>query len=70
MAVRFTFPKVSRMVLQTLADNTEVFYQMSEFYHPERARGIGWNDPAFGIAWPEDQRQPLKRDMAYMDYSC
>jgi len=49
------------MLLQTLADNTEVFYQMSEFYHPESARGI---------AWPEDQRRISKRDMAYMDYSC
>src|SRR5207253_5408580 len=33
----------------TLADNTEVFYQMSEFYHPESQTGVRWNDPAFGI---------------------
>jgi dTDP-4-dehydrorhamnose 3,5-epimerase len=37
---------------QTLSDSTEVFYQMSEFYHPESARGVRWNDPAFGIIWP------------------
>lgn len=37
---------------QTLEDNTEVFYQMSELYHPECARGIRWDDPAFGIRWP------------------
>lgn len=37
---------------QTLVDNTEVFYQMSEFFHPECARGIRWDDPAFGIRWP------------------
>lgn len=37
---------------QTLEDNTEVFYQMSEFYHPECARGVRWDDPAFGIIWP------------------
>jgi dTDP-4-dehydrorhamnose 3,5-epimerase len=37
---------------QTLEDNTEVFYQMSEFFHPECARGVRWDDPAFGIAWP------------------
>lgn len=37
---------------QTLADNSEVFYQMSEFFHPESARGLRWNDPAFEIAWP------------------
>ena len=37
---------------QTLEDNTEVFYQMSEFFQPECARGIRWNDPQIGIAWP------------------
>ncbi len=37
---------------QTLEDNTEVFYQMSEFYSPEHARGVRWDDPAFGIGWP------------------
>jgi dTDP-4-dehydrorhamnose 3,5-epimerase len=38
---------------QTLEDDTEVFYQMSEFYHPECARGVRWDDPAFGILWRE-----------------
>ena len=33
----------------TLADDTEVFYQMSQVYNPESARGVRWNDPAFGI---------------------
>lgn len=37
---------------QTLVDNTEVFYQMSEFYHPDSTRSIRWNDPAFGVQWP------------------
>ena len=37
---------------QTLADDTEVFYQMSEFYHPESARGVRWNDPQLAILWP------------------
>ncbi|MCU1347663.1 MAG: rfbC [Acidobacteria bacterium] len=37
---------------QTLTDHTEVFYQMSESYHPESARGFRWNDPAFAITWP------------------
>jgi dTDP-4-dehydrorhamnose 3,5-epimerase len=37
---------------QTLEDNTEVFYQMSEFFASEAARGARWNDPAFGISWP------------------
>ncbi|NOU66743.1 dTDP-4-dehydrorhamnose 3,5-epimerase [Paenibacillus sp. LMG 31461] len=38
---------------QTLQDETEVFYQMSESYEPKCARGVRWDDPAFGIAWPE-----------------
>ncbi|MFC1844698.1 dTDP-4-dehydrorhamnose 3,5-epimerase [Thermodesulfobacteriota bacterium] len=37
---------------QTLVDNTEVFYQMSEFYYPEYSKGIKWNDPILGIKWP------------------
>ena len=36
----------------TLADQTEVSYQMSEAYHPESARGVRWDDPAFDIRWP------------------
>lgn len=36
----------------TLEENTEVFYQISEFYSPEHARGVRWNDPTFGIEWP------------------
>ncbi|MDP2688478.1 MAG: dTDP-4-dehydrorhamnose 3,5-epimerase [Deltaproteobacteria bacterium] len=36
----------------TLEDDTEVCYQMSEFHHPECAKGVRWNDPAFGIEWP------------------
>src|SRR5262245_50802615 len=37
---------------QTLEDATEVFYQISETYHPESARGLRWNDPTLGINWP------------------
>jgi dTDP-4-dehydrorhamnose 3,5-epimerase len=37
---------------QTLTDDVEVFYQMNEAYHPELARGVRWNDLAFGVAWP------------------
>ena len=37
---------------QTLTDDAEVLYLMSEFHHPESARGLPWNDPAFGIEWP------------------
>jgi dTDP-4-dehydrorhamnose 3,5-epimerase len=37
---------------QTLVDNSEVFYQMSKFYHPENARGVRWNDSQLTIVWP------------------
>ncbi|HEV7797172.1 MAG TPA: dTDP-4-dehydrorhamnose 3,5-epimerase, partial [Pyrinomonadaceae bacterium] len=37
---------------QTLEDETEVFYQVSAYYHQESARGVRWDDPAFGIDWP------------------
>jgi dTDP-4-dehydrorhamnose 3,5-epimerase len=39
---------------QTLEDDTDVFYQISEFYSPEQASGVRWDDPAFGIDWPGD----------------
>jgi len=37
---------------QTLVDDSEVFYQMSEFFHPEYARSLRWDDLAFEITWP------------------
>lgn len=53
---------------QTLADNTEVFYQISQCYHPESARGVRWNDPAFGIQWPWNPEVISERDRAYSDF--
>lgn len=50
---------------QTLVDDTEVFYQMSEFYHPECARGVRWDDPVFGIEWPPDERIISPKDRQY-----
>jgi len=52
----------------TLTDDTEVFYQMSEFYHPDSSRGIRWDDPAFGISWPEEIRVISVRDRNYPDF--
>lgn len=49
----------------TLEDNTEVFYQMSEFYHPELARGVRWDDPAIQIAWPAAIEVISERDRSY-----
>ena len=39
----------------TLTHNTEVFYQVSQFYSQESEGGVRWNDPAFGIEWPETE---------------
>ncbi len=53
---------------QTLVDDTEVFYQMSEFYAAGAARGVRWNDPAFGIAWPDPDPILIDRDRTYPDF--
>lgn len=37
---------------QTLEDNAELFYQMTDPYRPGLARGLRWNDPAIAIRWP------------------
>lgn len=52
----------------TLIDNTEVFYQMSEFFAPEYARGVRWNDPAFRINWPEKVVVISEKDKQYKDF--
>ncbi len=53
---------------QTLNNNTEVFYLMSEFYHPECAKGIRWNDPAFRIDWRTENPIISKKDLQYPDF--
>ncbi len=53
----------------TLEDKTEVFYQMSEFYYPESARGLRWNDPAFSISLPSDISAIAERDATYPNYT-
>lgn len=52
----------------TLVDNTEVFYQMSEFYRPEYARGMRWNDPSFCIDWPIDVLVISQKDREYPNF--
>ena len=45
-------PKGCAHGYQTLEDDVEVVYQVSEFYHPESEGALLWNDPAVGIKWP------------------
>ena len=48
---------------QCLTDNCEIFYQMSEVYFPELARGVRWNDPTVGIQWPVASPTLSARDL-------
>ncbi|MBN1877082.1 MAG: dTDP-4-dehydrorhamnose 3,5-epimerase [Anaerolineae bacterium] len=52
---------------QTLSDDTEVFYQMSEFHHPECAGGVRWDDPAFSVKWPLDVTVISEKDLCWPD---
>ena len=49
----------------TLAGETEVFYQISTPFVPTAARGVRWNDPAIGVAWPFAPIVVSARDAAY-----
>ncbi len=52
---------------QTLADDAEVFFQKSEFHHPEYARGVRWNDPALAIEWPREITKIAESDLGFPD---
>jgi dTDP-4-dehydrorhamnose 3,5-epimerase len=53
---------------QTLMDNTETFYQASQFYSPESERGLRYDDPAFAIEWPIDVQVISDKDKSWPDY--
>jgi dTDP-4-dehydrorhamnose 3,5-epimerase len=53
---------------QTMTDEAEVFYQMSDSHHPESARGIRWNDPALSVRWPLVEPIVSQRDMNFPDW--
>jgi dTDP-4-dehydrorhamnose 3,5-epimerase len=54
--------------LQTLQDDTEVFYQMSAHYAPEANIGVRWDDPAFGLMWPLPVTEMSQRDRSFPDF--
>jgi dTDP-4-dehydrorhamnose 3,5-epimerase len=54
---------------QTLEDNTEATYQVSEFYTPGAERGLRWNDPAFDIEWPLEVVVISEKDQNWADFS-
>ena len=53
---------------QTLMDNTEICYQASEFYAPDYARGVRYDDPAFGIEWLLPVTSISDADHAWPDF--
>ena len=54
---------------QTLEDNSEVLYRVSQFYSPESERGVRWDDPTFAIEWPEkDNTEISEKDKSWPDY--
>ena len=61
-------PKGFAHGFQTIRDNSIVYYQMGEFYHPEYARGVRWNDPLFGINWPLPVSTVSGKDSNYPDF--
>ncbi|NIV17361.1 MAG: dTDP-4-dehydrorhamnose 3,5-epimerase [Woeseiaceae bacterium] len=54
----------------TLADATEIFYQISADFSAEHTAGVRWDDPAFDIAWPADPAVISDRDSGYADYAA
>ena len=54
---------------QTLMNDSEVFYPVSQFYTPGSEQGIRWNDPAFGIQWPLTEGLVIsEKDQNWPDY--
>jgi len=54
---------------QTLKDDTEVTYQVSQFYTPGSENGIRWDDPAIGINWPIEVQVISEKDKSWPDYT-
>ena len=62
-------PKGVAHGFQTLVDESEVFYMMSDPYVPEASTGVRWDDPAFGIDWPDAAARTISdRDLSWPAY--
>jgi dTDP-4-dehydrorhamnose 3,5-epimerase len=65
----FCVPRGFAHGFQTLEDDTELLYLVSDYYAHECSRGVRWNDPAFGIEWPHaETRVMAERDRDYADF--
>lgn len=55
---------------QSLVEDSEVFYMVSEPYHPEVSLSVRWNDPQFAIDWPYAETRVIsQRDRQYLDFT-
>ena len=61
-------PKGCAHGFQTLKNKTRVFYQMTDFFHQESARGVRWNDAIFGIQWPTGRKIISEKDKQFSEY--
>lgn len=53
---------------QTLIDNSDVFYQMTEYYHPQSVAGVRYDDPCFSIQWPIEEKIIAEKDLNFADF--
>ena len=58
-------PKVFALGFQTLEDDTEIYYLMTEKYKPEYSDGIRWDDPKLNITWPVQLTNISKKDTVW-----
>jgi dTDP-4-dehydrorhamnose 3,5-epimerase len=64
-------PKGFAHGFQTLTEDVEVIYHVSQCYSPESERGVRWNDPQFGIKWPDlSVRVMSEKDRNWPDYTA
>lgn len=54
---------------QTLVDDTELIYDVSSFYTPDLGRGLRYDDPMFGIAWPLEPTAISDKDASWPPFS-
>ena len=62
-------PKDFAHGFQSLEDNSEVMYLVSEVYTPAAEAGIRYNDPAIGIQWPLPVSMITEKDANFPDFS-
>jgi dTDP-4-dehydrorhamnose 3,5-epimerase len=62
-------PKGLAHGFQTLVDDTEVLYLMSDAYNPQAERGVRWNDSAFAIEWPTQVGNISTKDSSWPDFA-